>query len=692
MSVAAKLIAGALVLAAIGAPVLETWEALLLAACAFALVFGSIRPRGRPFAIAAAVVAAIVGIKLILPRANIAEAHNAFMVIRTGELLERELPGPVFKSWKAQLDARYPSDPGRDLDPYQWRQRGNAPETLFTDSADAIWRTSKYTRQVDAIKFSTPGEFRGGFSNESRNDGSQYLNLYNFWTGQMPREWMPFYVMYQLTRASVGSQLVWKGQAFWEHGDTGFDEIVHPTIAARRIEASDAGKRVYVAFFPGPTRDIYFELAPSLRLRLAAWTAAILSFIGAVTVIMLTVRLRWGLYLRALTLFSTGYLTMAILSPANGGYLGKTYGPFRGGDDGMLHDGYGRAMAMLAGRGDIVEALKGAEPVYWFTPGMRYFRMLEKLIFGDTNHLHALILACLPVVLFYLVRDLAGSRWAWIVTVMFLVMPVGNLSFLQYIAYASEGYGEAVAAVLFLLGVTLIRRAQTAWGGTSTSLTVAWLAGASLAAAMFIRPNLALAVIWLGAAFAWASRRRADWRMVAALAFGLGLALWMPLHNWFYAREFYLISKAGSTVSLPVGVGDYGSALRDVVRGRFHTGATAIVRKQLSGWLGGPGFLGVNALMLAWITHAMRLFALALTGWVAIRWLAGSLTEDADLGVIAVAALCAHVPMLFIYSTVERYAVVAWDLSLVVLIGWLARRVCAVHLARDSRKALSYAR
>ena len=38
-----------------------------------------------------AIVIAILGIKAVLPRANLAEAHNAFLVIRDGEPLEREL-------------------------------------------------------------------------------------------------------------------------------------------------------------------------------------------------------------------------------------------------------------------------------------------------------------------------------------------------------------------------------------------------------------------------------------------------------------------------------------------------------------------------------------------------------------------------------------------------------------------------
>ena len=72
--------------------------------------------------------------------------------------------------------------------------------------------------------------------------------------------------------------------------------------------------------------------------------------------------------------------------------------------------------------------------------------------------------------------------------------------------------------------------------------------------------------------------------------------------------------------------------------------------------------------------------------------MARRLPDDPDLGVIAVAALLAQVPMLFVHSTVERYAVVGWDLCLIVLIGWQARRVRAGGPARDSGNALSYAR
>jgi hypothetical protein len=660
-----RLVAGGLTVAAIGIPILETWEALFLAASLLALVFGESKPGWWRLGAAAGLVLAVVGCKTVLPRADIAEAHNAFMVIHDGEPLQRGLPAEVFRSWKAQFDTLYPPD----VEPYsarsQWRTSGS-PKALFTQSADAIWRRAKYTRQVDAIRFRTLGEFRGGFANDMQ---------YNFWAGELRRESMPFYVMYELTAAAEGSALAWNGQVFWERADGEFDEIFHEQIAARRITSDDAGKRVYAVFFPKRDPELYFRMEPSLKLRLAGWLDALLSIVGGISVLMLTVRQGGSAYLRAMSIFSAGYLLMvSFIAVSVGKYLGKGYPPQGGGDDGLVHDGWGRGMAMLAGRGEIVEALQGSEAVYWFTPGTRYVRMVEKLIFGDTNLLYALLVPCIPIVVFFLVRHFVGTRWAWAVTATCCVMPVGNLSFLQYLANAKLGYGEAVAGGLFLLGLLVMLRTQAGWGGTERNLPMVWGAGAALAASMFIRPNYAFAVVWLGAAYTWASLRRRDVGPVVALGLGLALALWMPLHNWYYGGEFYLISESGRTYALSLGVGDYVSAFGDLLRGRADTDAVILTSEQLKGWLWDPGFLVRPELQsLAWAAHGIKLLALTVTCWVVFRGIVGVLAKETALAIVAMAAICAHVPMLFTYTTHYRYAMLGWDLSLVVLIVWLAR-------------------
>ena len=664
MSAVTKPAAMCLLLAVMGLPIVETWEALALALGVLTLLCSESRPGTWRLCVAAGIVLTIVGGKALLPRANIAEAHNAFLVLQDGEPLEKGLPPKIFRSWRAQFDALYPPSSGPYDDRVQWRSAG-APKSLFTESADAIWRPAKYTRQVDAIDFRNLGEFRGGFANDVQ---------YNFWTGELRRESMPFYVMYELTPASVGSRISWQGQLFWEQADGAFEEITHADLAAREIRPDDAGRRVYAAFFPKRDPVRQFILEPTFGLRLSIWLTAILSATGLGAILFVTVRPRWPSFLRALSLASFSYLLLtSFIAISEGKYLGRAYPPQGGGDDGLVHDGWGHVMALRAGEGHIREALRGLESIYWFTPGTRYLRMLEKLFFGDTNLLFMLLVMLTPLVLFHLIRHFAGSRWAWGVSCMFCLMPVGNLSYLAQIANAKLGYGDTIGEGFFMLAVVLMLRSQPEWGGETSDSRSAWLAGAALAASMFVRPNFAFAVVWMGMAYAWTSWRRRDLHGIAIFALGLGLALWMPLHNWLYGGEFYLISKSGATVSVTLGVGDYLRALSDLVRGRLDTPTVAMTGTHLGGWLWDPGLVVRGILRpLAWCAQVVKLAALVVTCGIAIQRLSRRFDGHPGLPVLAGASLFAHLPMLFVFATQYRYAMLAWDLSLIVLIVWLA--------------------
>jgi hypothetical protein len=339
----------------------------------------------------------------------------------------------------------------------------------------------------------------------------------------------------------------------------------------------------------------------------------------------------------------------------------------------MTHDAMGRTMARLAADGRVADALEGGEAVYWLTPGTRYVRMVEKLLFGDTNHLFLLLISGTPILVFLASRHFAPPYVAWLITAAFWVLPAGTLSFTEQLTNALAGYGDAIGVSLFFLGVVLMLRTQPAWGGTNDNRALVWAAGAALAAAMFVRPNFAFAVVWMGAAYAWASRRSQDLARIAALALGLGLALWLPFHNWYYGGKFYLISQSRAlTVSL--GPRDYLAAAGDVLRGRTDTSAMAVVAPQLRGWLVDPGLLYQRSMpTMWWAAYAVNLLSLAVACWIALQWAVRRSSTGGDLAVTAVAALLAHAPMLFIFDTDYRYAMLGWNLSLVVSIGWIAR-------------------
>ena len=571
-----RLVLIVLLVIVVGVPVIETWRVMALTAGVLAVLFGT--PVARPFPLTLAIAAAlvVVGAKAALPKANLAEGHNAFIVLQDGEVLERSLPSRVFQNWKARFEALYPPQEPPYQD-FSWRAHGAVPATEFARSSDAIWRTARYTRQVDAIRFRSLEEFRGGFVNDMR---------YNFWAGDLSRMTLPFFVMYELPPSSVGSRLWWRGQVFWEDVPGEFEEILHQTSMSRFIRPADIGKRVYAVFFPAAEREFEFWLELSARLRMASWANVLLSVVGGLSVLIAANRPRWSAYLRALLVLAVVY-ALVVLVLADRGTLGGRYAPFGGGDDGMLHDNAGRSMAMLAGRGEFIEALRGSEDVYWFTPGMRYFRMVEKLIFGDTNHLYALVVACLPLVVFYLCRHLLGPTWAWIVTALYCIIPVGNLSLAHHAWIARVGDGETAAIGSFLLGLVLLLRATPEWGGRHGSLAITWTAGVALAVSMFIRPNHTIAVLWVTGAYAWIALRRRNWRSLAVLASGLGLALWMPFHNWFYGHGLYLFTGAVQD-SIPLGAGDYAAAVRDLLTGRTGTVPVTVVAAQLRAWLFGP--------------------------------------------------------------------------------------------------------
>jgi hypothetical protein len=190
---------------------------------------------------------------------------------------------------------------------------------------------------------------------------------------------------------------------------------------------------------------------------------------------------------------------------------------------------------------------------------------------------------------------------------------------------------------------------------------------------MFIRPNFAFAVVWVGAVYAWLSWGRKDVRAGAAVAAGLALALWMPFHNWYYGGEFYLISRSGATISVPLGWRDYATAVGDVVQGDTGTAQVTATRAQLRGWLWSGGVYERSYPTVDRAARLLRLLAFAVTVWVLLASVMTRRAGHTDLALISGAALWAHVPMLFIFSTDHRYAVLAWDLSIVVLTVWLLR-------------------
>jgi hypothetical protein len=75
---------------------------------------------------------------------------------------------------------------------------------------------------------------------------------------------------------------------------------------------------------------------------------------------------------------------------------------------------------------------------------------------------------------------------------------------------------------------------------------------------------------------------------------------------------------------------------------------------------------------LGWAATVVRLIGLGLACMTIVLAIARRPVRG-DLAVLALTAVCAHIPMLFIFATHYRYAMLGWDLTFVVLLTWVAR-------------------
>jgi hypothetical protein len=305
--------------------------------------------------------------------------------------------------------------------------------------------------------------------------------------------------------------------------------------------------------------------------------------------------------------------------------------------------------------------MRGVEPVYHFTPGLRYVRALELFVFGETSLLYLSAILLLPVLVFVLFRRFLPPRWALVLVLMFAVTPIGALfgsSLFQYVVWASRGYSDPFAFILLLGAMVLTIPQQT---GGRPGLGRIFSAGLLLAGATFCRPNLVLAsaVMVAGAAVIWLTQRR--WAPIIALVAGFATLVVSPLHNYAFGNAFVLFSDiVNQPTTLLMSPLDYAKALLELVRLDFAGDHVKAAVVQLGRWLSGP-----QELLVTVPVHAFAVAVLVQVGVFGARF-------EPWLRVVALAALLQH-GIGASYVNFARYNLGTWLLTAMVGAVWLDR-------------------
>jgi hypothetical protein len=665
-----KLAALVLVLAALGLPINDLFRFALLVIATVLIVGGKVTVRGKAWFGAVAAVALCVLGQIWLAAPRIEEGHNVFLIDQGGGALEAGLPSEVFRLMAAEFDAKYP--PERRCDPTTfgcWRGQG-FPDRAFAFSADGIYDRAAYSRRVTGIDFSDPVWLRLGFINEagynwdsSTSDVDRASRDRRSWA--LMHRWkleMPWFAMYAFPADFVGSALCWRGEVLWEVAAGHFEVISHSSLQCRTLAPGDVGKKIFgVAIKQEPPLAI--NLQPSTKIRFRQLLEPALALVASAAVLGLlvtgsfqTCSLKTWRLRRAVLPFALIAITLVVVFFNDASFVGGVR-PFDSGDDGLVYDGYARAMLRQFLAGDVAGALEGSEPVFYFTPGMRYLRAVEHLIFGESYLGYLALVLLLPFLVFAMFQRFLPPRWALALTLVFAAIPIGVLfgsSLVQYIKWAARGFADPAAYILFLAGfVLLVGRTEA---GPRNNFAAAFGAGLLFALALFVRPNIAPAAGTLLTGAGLAALWQGQYRRVAGLCIGFLPVLGMALHNWFYGGVFVLFTST-ATLAMSMPPSAYLAAFAELLH--FHFSGEHVVRavKQIGAWLAGPS----DFIVMAPLNAAVIVVLVRVAVWK---------RADPWLRLAACATVVQQCVGVF-YLTYGRYYYLTWLLTLLVVVVWV---------------------
>ncbi len=648
---------GALILAVavIGLPVNNITDYGLLLILTVIIFYGYVRTEPRAWMAAMTIVVFAAAAQLLLTPPRIEEGHNVFL---PSVALEQGLPRDVYRRMVAEFDVQYP--PAQRCDPKKFGcwQNGGLRDSAYAFSADDIVRKPDYSREVTAVDFSDPVWLRLGFVNELQynwtadTDVGRATRDRRFWMGW--RRWhltMPWFEMIRLPAAYVGGELCWHGTVMWEGEGERF--ATHTGDDCRIIQSTDTGRRIFgIAVKP---ETLSMHLSPPWRVQALNFVRSILLLLAAAGLVRVLVRARAGQTLLPFTIIALSALVIVV---DDASFLGGIR-PFDGGDDGLFYDGVGRAILQKLMAGDIAGFFEGGEKVFYYGgPGLRYFRAIEHIAFGESYFGYLSLVLLLPFLVYGLFRRFLPETWSLALIFLFVAVPVGVLfgtSFVQYEQWASRGFADPAAYILFIAGVLLIVD-----GKSAESFIPAFFGALLLALGIFMKPIVApAAAVFLGGAGITALYLR-QWQRLAGLCVGFLPVFSMALHNWVYGHVFVLFSaNAEHSAVLVMPPSAYVAAVHELATLNFRGEHLGQFVMQIAHWLSGPSE--------SFSTIPLNAAGVAILFYVVIR----GRQFDPWLRLIGASALAQHVVAMFYTAATARYHYLTWFLTMLVVAVWV---------------------
>ena len=552
----------ALVVFSIGIPIIEPFK-FIIALVSISMIFiGSLSKmsdKRLPPALFLLVTTIIMIALLALPQVKIEEGHNAYLIPEEVEHSGfQDLPPIVRKALKEEFLKLYPKDKWTLPDKLRSWRTAHLAEGTWTFSLDGVWPTPKYSRIVNKIDFESALEFRGGYIN---NTHSKQLGVLDFrkYPYNPSRHNLPFFVMYEISPSMVGGELAYEGGVFVEAANE-IKKLEH--LGVIKIGQDMINGRIYASSMP----YLKMHFSPSSFYQFFEFVEVFLLIVLVIIIFFSFTYNRSNeafifiplvAFVFFIDFFFYKFSAFHLIYDSVMRYAG----------DGLVHKGYGRVMLLALKNFDVVEALKGGEGLFYYMPGFRYIKMIEGIFFGETDlgRMVTWIFFLLSIFKFF---RLFFSKDMTIFLFLLVSCSFPGLKFFHfdmqlYLHLVEKGYAEPLAFSLLTFGTLFLIDFFK-----SKELKKGIIANALYAAAILLRPNLAIAAGLPLLYSAWLLCSKGEFKSFVIISLGFLLFFLLPLHNYVYGNAYVLLTTSVG-VNSKLGVGAYFQMLQGDVNA-FH--------------------------------------------------------------------------------------------------------------------------
>jgi len=598
--------------------------------------------------------------KLFLPIALFEETHNVFFTkgSTVDEPWRKILPPHVLEDFTLAFNAAYPPDRRCDDKVYGCWQIAAFPDNPMAWSADNFWgRHETATRRVMDINVTDITTGRIGTVNDLRYNW--YDELRGKPLSDVQRRRMPFWVSYVIPQGAQGGELCWMGDLWKLEPLTASlpAKISHEAKTCRKIQVSDLGAKIWMGFIDGE-KDQSLSFTWSIGQRVLRFWDSFLSFFGVVCLWAFTLRPRRNDLMVQSAFLAAGIALFCYHS------LGVLLGvvPYGGGGDGLVHASHGREIAKALFDGDWMKALRGGEDVFYFMPGLRYFIAAEHMIFGDMHFGEVMAVLFFPMLVWRLLKRLDILFWVFPILLISFFLPkasdVFGFAYRFYCEQAGEALAEPQGYILYLFGLSLLIPYIKAPRETTPAQ---WLCvGLLWSFAIFIRPNLVLAIGFSGVFCVLFLLGERLWSRAAMLSLGLSSISFCLIHNVMFGREWTLLTSSSThPANLLLPPSTYIDALRALVAGVADAPAILRIGEHLLRWIG-EGRTGLAHLVVLGCIVSFSVIKRSM------------IFKDRINFFLAVSLIGHHIPLFFFHPD-GRYAKMAWFLTLILALRLIAQ-------------------